>query len=82
MRRASPGSERKPERLIKGWAADRTASGNIPAGRRKRTGGDPITRQPSGPMSTRTPVLVGEIEVDVSGVPPSRAVAFMAIRRL
>jgi hypothetical protein len=33
-------------------------------------------------MSTRTPVLVGEIEVDVSGVPPSRAVAFMAIGRL
>ena len=27
-----------------------TGSGNIPAGRRKRTSGDPITRHPSGPI--------------------------------
>jgi hypothetical protein len=29
-----------------------TDSGNIPAGRRKRTGGHSTTRHPSGPMST------------------------------
>ncbi len=45
-----------------------TGSGNIPAGRRKRTGG-----RFDHPPSVRSdvdgaPVLIGEIEIDVSGM--------------
>jgi len=40
----------------------------MPAGRRKRTGGHPITRHPSGPMSTAVPLPISEIKIDVAGM--------------
>ena len=43
-------------------------SGNMPAARRKRTGGEPMTRHPSGPISDGAPALIGEIEIDVAGM--------------
>jgi len=45
-----------------------TGSGNMPAGRRKRTGGNLFTRQPSGPIFDGAPLLVGEIKINVAVV--------------
>ena len=41
-------------------------SGNMPAARRKRTGGEPMTRHPSGSDLDGAPALIGEIEIDVA----------------
>jgi hypothetical protein len=40
----------------------------MPAGRRKRTGGDSITRHPPGADLDGAPARVGEIEVNVTGM--------------
>jgi hypothetical protein len=40
----------------------------MPAGRRKRTGGNPITRHPLGSDVDGAPALISEIEIDVAGM--------------
>jgi hypothetical protein len=41
-----------------------SGSGNMPAGRWNRTGGDVITCHPSAPIFHGAPVLIGEIEIE------------------
>ena len=40
----------------------------MPAGRRKRTGGDPITLPAVRPDLDRTPARIGEVEIDAAGL--------------
>jgi hypothetical protein len=40
----------------------------MPAARRKRTGGEPMMRHPSGSDLDGAPVFIREIEIDVAGM--------------